>query len=295
MRAGHGRASSSSAAPMRISDSSRWVCCRIRGSCSDGRPGTPRVRRGGRRRRRRGVTRGDRGPHPRGEDCDRVQVASRQGAHGHGRGRHRRGARERVARGQLEGALPRHHAWREAPDRVLELEEWGALFDRTKDGLILQRDFGGHRYARLAHVGDRTGLEMIRTLQDHAVANGIDVFMECTLRHLLSDGDRVTGAIGYWRQSGELIAFAAKAVVLATGGVGKAWRVTSNSWEYTGDGFAMALEAGADLIDMEMTQFHPTGMIWPPSVRGLLVTEGVRGDGGTLRNASGGPFRFKYS
>src|SRR5437660_4742930 len=182
----------------------------------------------------------------------------------------------------------------EAPDRVLELEEWGALFDRTKDGLILQRDFGGHRYARLAHVGDRTGLEMIRTLQNTAVAKDIDVFMECTLRHLLSDGRQITGAIGYWRQSGKLIAFSAKAVVLATGGVGKAWRVTSNSWEYTGDGIAMALEAGADLIDMEMTQFHPTGMVWPPSVRGLLVTEGVRGDGGTLRNKSGDRFMFKY-
>src|SRR2546423_6453381 len=182
----------------------------------------------------------------------------------------------------------------EAPDRVLELEEWGALFDRTKDGLILQRDFGGHRYARLAHVGDRTGLEMIRTLQDAAVAQGIDVFMECTLRHLLTDGERVTGAIGYRRQSGKLIAFGAKAVVLATGGVGKAWRVTSNSWEYTGDGMAMAVEAGADVIDMEMTQFHPTGMVWPPSVRGLLVTEGVRGDGGTLRNKSGERFMFKY-
>jgi succinate dehydrogenase / fumarate reductase flavoprotein subunit len=182
----------------------------------------------------------------------------------------------------------------EAPDRVLELEEWGALFDRTKDGLILQRDFGGHRYARLAHVGDRTGLEMIRTLQNAAVAKGIDVFMECTLRHLLTDGERVTGALGYWRPSGKLIAFAAKAVVLATGGVGKAWRITSNSWEYTGDGIAMALEAGADLIDMEMTQFHPTGMVWPPSVRGLLVTEGVRGDGGTLRNKSGDRFMFRY-
>jgi succinate dehydrogenase / fumarate reductase flavoprotein subunit len=183
----------------------------------------------------------------------------------------------------------------EAPERVLELEEWGALFDRTADGLILQRDFGGHRYARLAHVGDRTGLEMIRTLQNAAVANGIDVFMECTLRHLLTvDGQRVTGAIGYWRSSGKLIAFGAKAVVLATGGVGKAWRITSNSWEYTGDGMAMALEAGADLIDMEMTQFHPTGMVWPPSVRGLLVTEGVRGDGGTLRNKSGERFMFRY-
>jgi succinate dehydrogenase flavoprotein subunit len=182
----------------------------------------------------------------------------------------------------------------EAPDRVLELEEWGALFDRTKDGLILQRDFGGHRYARLAHVGDRTGLEMIRTLQDHVVAQGIDVFMECTVRHLLTDGGRVAGAIGYWRQSGAIVLFRAKAVVLATGGVGKAWKVTSNSWEYTGDGMAMALEAGADLIDMEMTQFHPTGMIWPHSVRGLLVTEGVRGDGGTLRNASGERFMFRY-
>ncbi len=182
----------------------------------------------------------------------------------------------------------------EAPDRVLELEEWGALFDRTEDGLILQRDFGGHRYARLAHVGDRTGLEMIRTLQDHVVAQGIDVFMECTVRHLLTDGGRVAGAIGYWRQSGALVLFRAKAVVLATGGVGKAWKVTSNSWEYTGDGMAMALEAGADLIDMEMTQFHPTGMIWPHSVRGLLVTEGVRGDGGTLRNASGERFMFRY-
>ena len=182
----------------------------------------------------------------------------------------------------------------EAPDRVLELEEWGALFDRTKDGLILQRDFGGHRYARLAHVGDRTGLEMIRTLQNHAVALGIDVFMECTLRHLLTDSGRVTGAVGYWRDSGKLIAFAAKAVVLATGGVGKAWKVTSNSWEYTGDGIAMALDAGADLIDMEMAQFHPTGMVWPPSVRGILVTEGVRGDGGTLKNAKGERFMFKY-
>jgi succinate dehydrogenase / fumarate reductase flavoprotein subunit len=182
----------------------------------------------------------------------------------------------------------------EAPDRVLELEEWGALFDRTEDGLILQRDFGGHRYARLAHVGDRTGLEMIRTLQNRAVADRIDVFMECTARHLLTDHRRVAGLIGYWRQSGKLVLFKAKAVVLATGGVGKAWRVTSNSWEYTGDGMAMALEAGADLVDMEMTQFHPTGMVWPHSVRGILVTEGVRGDGGTLRNAGGERFMFRY-
>jgi succinate dehydrogenase / fumarate reductase flavoprotein subunit len=182
----------------------------------------------------------------------------------------------------------------EAPERVLELEEWGALFDRTKDGLILQRDFGGHRYARLAHVGDRTGLEMIRTLQQHAVHKGIDVYMECTLRHLLKDGERIAGAFGYWRESGRFVLFKSKAVVLATGGIGKCWKITSNSWEYTGDGVAMALEAGADLIDMEMVQFHPTGMVWPPSVRGILVTEGVRGDGGTLRNASGRRFMFDY-
>ncbi len=182
----------------------------------------------------------------------------------------------------------------EAPDRVLELEEWGALFDRTKEGLILQRDFGGHRYARLAHVGDRTGLEMIRTLQEHAVHRGIDVFMECTIQRLLTDDGRIAGALGYWRQTGTLILFRANSVVLATGGVGKAWAVTSNSWEYTGDGIAMALDAGADLIDMEMVQFHPTGMISPPSVRGILVTEGVRGDGGTLKNKDGRRFMFDY-
>src|SRR5829696_140697 len=182
----------------------------------------------------------------------------------------------------------------EAPERVLELEEWGALFDRTADGLILQRDFGGHRYARLAHVGDRTGLEMIRTLQQHAVHKGIDVFMECTIQRLLMDGDRVAGAVGYWRESGRLVVFRAKSVVLATGGLGKIYKITSNSWEYTGDGMAMALDAGADLIDMEMVQFHPTGMVWPPSVRGILVTEGVRGDGGTLKNSKGRRFMFDY-
>jgi succinate dehydrogenase / fumarate reductase, flavoprotein subunit len=182
----------------------------------------------------------------------------------------------------------------EAPERVLELEEWGALFDRTPDGLILQRDFGGHRYARLAHVGDRTGLEMIRTLQQHAVHQGIDVFMECTIHRILKDGDRVAGAFGYWRESGKFVLFTAKAIVLATGGIGKLYRITSNSWEYTGDGLATALDAGADLIDMEMVQFHPTGMVWPPSVRGLLVTEGVRGDGGTLRNSLGRRFMFDY-
>ena len=182
----------------------------------------------------------------------------------------------------------------EAPDRVLELEEWGALFDRTADGLILQRDFGGHRYARLAHVGDRTGLEMIRILQQHAVHKGIDVYMECNLQRLLTDGGKIAGAFGYWRESGKFVLFGARAVVLATGGVGKAWKITSNSWEYTGDGMAMALDAGADLIDMEMVQFHPTGMVWPPSVRGLLVTEGVRGDGGTLKNSQGKRFMFDY-
>jgi succinate dehydrogenase flavoprotein subunit len=182
----------------------------------------------------------------------------------------------------------------EAPDRVLELEEWGALFDRTKDGLILQRDFGGHRYARLAHVGDRTGLEMIRTLQQHAVHKGIDVYMECVIDTLLKDGDRVVGGIGYWRENGKFIVFKSKATVLATGGVGKCWKITSGSWEYTGDGISLAMHAGADLIDMEMVQFHPTGMVWPQSVSGILVTEGVRGDGGTLRNSSGERFMFNY-
>ena len=182
----------------------------------------------------------------------------------------------------------------EAPERVLELERWGALFDRTKDGRILQRDFGGHRYARLAHVGDRTGLEMIRTLQYHGIHQGIDVYMECTIVRLLKDGDRVCGAVGYWRESGRFVVFKAKAIVLATGGIGKAWKVTSNSWEYTGDGHSLALWAGADLIDMEFVQFHPTGMVWPLSVRGILVTEGVRGDGGTLKNSQGERFMFNY-
>ncbi len=182
----------------------------------------------------------------------------------------------------------------EAPERVLELEEWGALFDRTPDGRILQRDFGGHRYARLAHVGDRTGLEMIRTLQHRAVGASIDVFMECTVTRVLREGARVAGAFAYWRETGRFVVFRTKAVILATGGIGKAWTVTSNSWEYTGDGHALALWAGADLIDMEFVQFHPTGMVWPPSVRGILVTEGVRGDGGALRNAEGRRFMFDY-
>jgi succinate dehydrogenase flavoprotein subunit len=182
----------------------------------------------------------------------------------------------------------------EAPERVLELERWGALFDRTKDGLISQRDFGGHRYARLAHVGDRTGLEMIRTLQYHGIHQGIDVYMECNIQRLLKDGDRVSGAVGYWRKNGEMVVFKSKAVVLATGGIGRAWKVTSNSWEYTGDGHSLALWAGADLIDMEFVQFHPTGMVWPPSVRGILVTESVRGDGGTLKNSAGEQFMFNY-
>src|SRR6202050_3332391 len=183
----------------------------------------------------------------------------------------------------------------EAPDRIYELERWGALFDRTKDGRILQRDFGGHRFARLAHVGDRTGLELIRTLQQRAVSMDIDVFMECKVLRLLTDADgRATAAVGYWRPSGELIVFTAKAFVLATGGVGKSWKYTSNSWECTGDGHAMALWAGADLIDMECVQFHPTGMVWPLSVRGLLVTESVRGDGGVLRSSNGERFMFNY-
>ena len=182
----------------------------------------------------------------------------------------------------------------EAPARVLELEEWGALFDRTPDGRILQRDFGGHRYARLAHVGDRTGLEMIRMLQHRAVEAEIAVFMECTITRLLQHDGRIAGAFGYWRESGRFVVFEAPAVVLATGGIGKAYKVTSNSWEYTGDGHALALWAGAELIDMEFVQFHPTGMVWPPSVRGILVTEGVRGDGGVLRNANGERFMFRY-
>jgi succinate dehydrogenase / fumarate reductase, flavoprotein subunit len=182
----------------------------------------------------------------------------------------------------------------EAPERVLELEDWGALFDRTKDGLISQRDFGGHRYARLAHVGDRTGLEMIRTLQQRAVQLGIDVFMECTITDLLEDSGRVSGAFGYWRETGRFITFEAPAVILATGGIGKSFKVTSNSWEYTGDGHAMALRAGAKLINMEFVQFHPTGMVWPPSVKGLLVTESVRGDGGILKNSEGKRFMFDY-
>jgi succinate dehydrogenase / fumarate reductase flavoprotein subunit len=183
----------------------------------------------------------------------------------------------------------------EAPERVQELEDWGALFDRTEDGLISQRDFGGHRYARLAHVGDRTGLEMIRTLQQRTVALGIDVFMECTVTDLFKGADgAITGAFGYWRETGSFIAFEAPSVVLATGGIGKSFKVTSNSWEYTGDGHALALRAGASLINMEFVQFHPTGMVWPPSVKGLLVTESVRGDGGILKNSEGKRFMFDY-
>jgi succinate dehydrogenase flavoprotein subunit len=182
---------------------------------------------------------------------------------------------------------------KEAPARVRELEAWGALFDRTDDGRILQRNFGGHKYPRLAHVGDRTGLEMIRTLQDHGVHQGIDVHMECTIVELFKDGDRISGALGYDRDRGRFKLFAAKAIVLATGGIGRAYRITSNSWEYTGDGHALAYRAGADLLDMEFVQFHPTGMVWPPSVRGLLVTEAVRGEGGVLRNSKGERFMFK--
>ncbi|MBL8178492.1 MAG: fumarate reductase/succinate dehydrogenase flavoprotein subunit [Bryobacterales bacterium] len=181
---------------------------------------------------------------------------------------------------------------REAPERVRELEAWGALFDRTRDGKILQRNFGGHRYPRLAHVGDRTGLEMIRTLQDHGIHSGMEVHMECTVLSLLVDSGRVAGAFGYDREKGHFILWPAKAVVLATGGVGRAFKISSNSWEYTGDGHALAYRAGAELLDMEFVQFHPTGMVWPISVRGILVTEGVRGEGGVLRNSEGKRFMF---
>ena len=194
-----------------------------------------------------------------------------------------------------------HNNWRmaqihaqEAPDRVMELEAWGALFDRTPDGRINQRPFGGHTYSRLAHVGDRTGLEMIRVLQDRAVHSGLDVHMECTIVRLFVVGGRVAGALGYFRETGRFVLFRAGAVVLATGGIGKAWQITSNSWEYTGDGHALAYAAGAELIDMEFVQFHPTGMVWPPGVRGILVTEGVRGEGGVLKNATGERFMFRY-
>jgi succinate dehydrogenase / fumarate reductase flavoprotein subunit len=184
----------------------------------------------------------------------------------------------------------------QAPDRVRELEAWGAVFDRTKDGRILQRNFGGHRYPRLAHVGDRTGLEMIRTLQDHGVHKGIQVFMEMTVTDLLMSspgpGGKCIGCVGYDRERGRFRVWKAKAVVLATGGIGRAFKITSNSWEYTGDGHALAYRVGADLMDMEFVQFHPTGMVWPPSVRGILVTEGVRGEGGVLRNSNGKRFMF---
>ena len=182
----------------------------------------------------------------------------------------------------------------EAPDRVRELEQWGALFDRTSRGDILQRAFGGHTYKRLCHVGDRTGLEMIRTLQDRGVNLGVDVYMECAVTRLLKDGDRISGAFAYWRETGRFVVFKAKAVVMATGGIGKAWRITSNSWEYTGDGMALAYDAGAELIDMEFVQFHPTGMVWPPGVQGILVTEAVRGEGGILRNKEGERFMERY-
>src|SRR5437016_915543 len=181
---------------------------------------------------------------------------------------------------------------KESPDRVKVLEAWGALFDRTKDGRILQRNFGGHRYPRLAHVGDRTGLEMIRTLQDHGIHTGMEVHMECTVMGLLMDSGRVAGACGYDREKGHFMLWPAKAVVLATGGIGRAFKITSNSWEYTGDGHALAYRAGAELLDMEFVQFHPTGMVWPVSVRGILVTEGVRGEGGVLRNSEGRRFMF---
>ena len=180
----------------------------------------------------------------------------------------------------------------EAPDRVRELEDWGAVFDRTRTGLINQRNFGGHRYPRLAHVGDRTGLELIRTLQDHGIHQGMHVHMECIGIDLLQDGGKISGMLAYWRETGRFVVFRAPVVIFATGGAGKAWRVTSNSWEYSGDGYGMAARAGAELMDMEFTQFHPTGMVWPPSVRGTLVTEGVRGEGGILTNSKGVRFMF---
>jgi len=182
----------------------------------------------------------------------------------------------------------------EAPERVRELEQWGALFDRTSSGDILQRAFGGHTFKRLCHVGDRTGLEMIRTLQDRGVHLGINVYMECAITKLFRDGERIAGAFGYWRETGRFVVFKAKSIVIATGGIGKAWRITSNSWEYTGDGMALAYEAGAELIDMEFVQFHPTGMVWPPGVQGILVTEAVRGEGGILRNKDGERFMERY-
>jgi succinate dehydrogenase / fumarate reductase, flavoprotein subunit len=182
----------------------------------------------------------------------------------------------------------------ESPDRVRELEQWGALFDRTADGDILQRAFGGHTFKRLCHVGDRTGLEMIRTLQDRGVQMGFHVYMECAITRLLKDGDRICGAVGYWREQGRFVVFKAKSVILATGGIGKAWRITSNSWEYTGDGMALAYDAGAELLDMEFVQFHPTGMVWPPGVQGILVTEAVRGEGGVLKNRLGERFMERY-
>jgi len=183
---------------------------------------------------------------------------------------------------------------KEAPDRVLELERWGALFDRTSEGKIMQRPFGAHTFRRLAHVGDRTGLELIRTLQDKGVHSGLSIYMECTLTRLLKDGDRVCGAFGYWRDDGRFVLFRAKAIIMATGGWGRMYKVTSNSWEGTGDGVAMAYEAGAELRDAEMVQFHPTGMVWPPGVRGILVTEGVRGEGGVLKNSEGERFMLRY-
>src|SRR5204862_2010351 len=193
-----------------------------------------------------------------------------------------------------------HNNWRmaqihaqEAPDRINELEAWGALFDRTVDGKINQRPFGGHTYSRLAHVGDRTGLEMIRVLQDKGVHSGIDVHMECTIVKVFVVGGKIAGALGYFRETGRFVLFKSGAIVLATGGIGKAWQITSNSWEYTGDGHALAYEAGAELIDMEFVQFHPTGMVWPPSVMGILVTEGVRGEGGILTDKDGKRFMFE--
>jgi succinate dehydrogenase / fumarate reductase flavoprotein subunit len=201
----------------------------------------------------------------------------------------------RGGKGMNDWRMARFHA-QEAPARVQELEAWGALFDRTADGRMLTRPFGGHTHARLAHVGDRTGLEMIRTLQDHAVHEGMSVYMECTIIRLFRDPAHggIAGALGYWRENGRFVLFTAKAIVLATGGGGRAWKINSNSWEYSGDGHTLAYDVGADLLGMEFVQFHPTGMVWPPSVQGTLVTEGVRGEGGVLKNRDGERFMFRY-
>src|SRR5437867_2386688 len=254
---------------------------------SDGPLRDPNLRRAGGRRRRRRAACGHRGGGAGRLRGSRLQVAPREGAHGDGRGMRGGQLLSDWRRAQLRAVA--------APARVRELEAWGALLDRTPDGRILQRNCGGHQYPRLARVGDRTGLEMIRTLQDKTVqAPRIDVFMESTVARLLTDDGRIAGALAYRRETGRFLLLRTKAVILATGGIGRAYKINSNSWEYTGDGHALAYDAGADLIGMEFVQFHPTGMVWPLSVRGILVTEGVRGEGGVLKNSRGERFMFRY-